>query len=101
MKKIKMYKYKSNYGNIVTHINLEMGNPIILFRLVADQGKILTNGIDRVNVIEVYEKDLPFWKEVDKTEEELLKEKEYYNQIMGSTDNEYKQLLDIITGEEV
>lgn len=100
MKKIQIYKYKSNYGSVVTHIDLEIGNPTILFRLVADQGKILTDGKNRVDIAEVYEKEISLWQEVNKTEEELLKEKEFYNQITNDSDSKYKQLLDIVTGNE-
>jgi hypothetical protein len=55
MKTIKIYKYTSTHGTILTPINLEMGNPTIYYRLIADAKKILTNGVIRVEVAEATE----------------------------------------------
>lgn len=99
MRQTKIYKYSSSHGTIITPINLEMGNPTISYRLTADAKKILTNGTIRVEITEVVEEDIKLWEEVDKTEEELALEEEF-KQNEKTEEVNYKELLDIIVGEE-
>ena len=99
MKQIKIYKYKSSHGVIITPINLEIGDPTITYRLVAEGNKILTDGKKRIHVVEVPQSDISLWQEVDKTEEEIAKDN-----IPEAPETEeetnYKELLDIITGAD-
>ena len=99
MKQAKFYQYSSNYGTVLTTVNLEFGIPKIVYHLIAEKGKILTNGITRVSSVEVDTNELKLWKEVERTQEELQEEKQYYDEITNNETNNYKQLLDIITGE--
>lgn len=103
MKQIKVYKYSSSHGTIITPINLEMGEPTIYYRLIADAKKILTNGTIRTEVKEVIEDDIKLWEEVDKTEDELALEEGLGQEITEEPEEgvSYKELLDIVTGEEV
>lgn len=89
MTKAKVYQYTSTKGTVLTSVDLEMGNPKILYQLGAEKGKILTNGITKVHFITIPENEIELWQEI--TEEELS---------IGSNDDkiDYKQLLDIITG---
>lgn len=105
MRVINIYKYTSENGVIITPINLNIGNPTITYRLAADSGKILTDGKTRTHVVEVKENEISLWREEDKTEEE--KAQEFVLEVDESEatpledDNEdYKKMLDIITGEE-
>ena len=101
MKQIKVYKYSSSHGTIITPINLEMGEPTIYYRLIADAKKILTNGTIRTEVKEVIEDDIKLWEEVDKTEEELALEENLGNhEEIEEEGTNYKELLDIVTGAD-
>ena len=99
MKKLKVYKYYSDNGVVVTSIDLEIGNPIISFRLIADTDKILTNGEKREEVVEVPEEEISNWQEVEKTEEEKEEENTPFFPPQEEPVN-YKELLEIITGVE-
>ena len=44
MTQSKLYKYLGRNGNIVTPILLEKIDPIPMVKLVADSGKVLTDG---------------------------------------------------------
>lgn len=100
MKKTKMYKYTSTQGVIITPINLEIGNPSISYRLIADAKKILTDGNIRVGAAEATEEELELWQEVDKTEEELALDELIENENLEGDETNYKELLDIVTGAE-
>lgn len=107
MNKITIYKYISDEGNtIITPINLKIGDPTITYRLVAENEKILTDGSDRKHVVEVTEGEVSSWKEVELNDEEKAElEKAIKNDDNAEsaeeedTNEKYKTLLDIITGE--
>ena len=101
MTKQKIYQYTSNKGTVLTTVDLEMGNPKILYQLKAEKGKILVNENNRVENITIPQQELHLWQEVDKTKEELQKEEEYYdNFFQNSNKPEYEQIIDILTGNE-
>ena len=61
-------------------------------RLMAEGGKTLTDGLKRTRIVEVSYEEETLWQEVELTEEEKPKPAEVDN-------TNYKELLDIITGE--
>ena len=61
----KMYRYLGRNGIITSPILIENSSPINMFNLKADEGKILTNGIQSVNMTLIFEDELSLWKEVD------------------------------------
>ena len=106
MRSVEIYNYKSDYGYIKTPINLGIDNPKISFRLVADEGKILTNGADRKIMVEIPKSEISLWVEVEKTiEEKEQEEQDAISNIINvkkvtNDGTDYKELLDIITGNE-
>lgn len=65
MKKTVTYKYMGTNGAIETPVYIEGAYSICLVLLSADQGKILTNGQERVFMIKVPKTEVDNWKEVD------------------------------------
>ena len=65
MKKMPIYRYLGRNG--VLDILISLGDiPYVLrYRLVADEGKLLTDGIKKVNVIDVHEGDESKWTEIN------------------------------------
>lgn len=70
MKQEKIYRYMGNNGIINTPIEIPNVPCIIKYRLIADNGKILTNGSYSTNVIDVFENELDQWYEIDKVGQE-------------------------------
>jgi hypothetical protein len=66
MKKNKMYKYLGRNGNIITSILLEKIDPIPMVRLIADEGKVLTNGTEYTQIKDVFLDEAEEWSEIDK-----------------------------------
>ena len=102
MTKTKMYKYKSEEGYIITPIEIKTEEPAPFFyRIVADNKKILTNGKVRKIMVEVFEEEVSLWQEVDKNQEELeLEQNFYFSNNEDNSEIDYKELLDIVTGNE-
>lgn len=67
MKRTKLYRYLGRNGIITTPILLENVEPIILYELIADVGKILTDGVNKSKRKFVFEDELDNWFEVDDT----------------------------------
>lgn len=65
MIKEKMYRYLGRNGTITSVIKLENIEPIPMIRLKAEQGKILTNGIDKTIAITVFEDEVNDWTEIE------------------------------------
>lgn len=95
MKKTKIYQYSSSKGTVLTAVNLEIGNPKILYQLIAENDKILTNGIIRTHCVNTIAEEIHLWQEVEKTEEEKMQQS-----ASNDSDVNYKLILDIITGNE-
>lgn len=65
MKKTKMYRYLGRNGIITSPILLENQTPIQIFSLVADEGKILTDGTRNVFSTMAFEDELDNWVEIE------------------------------------
>lgn len=64
MKQIKAYKYLGRNGILVTRILIEDAKNIPMMELVADEGKMLTNGEQKVHSITVDLEEVSKWKEI-------------------------------------
>lgn len=62
----KYYRYLGNNGFIESPIELPSVYHTTSYRLLADEGKVLTDGKETVVSISVSEKELENWTEVDK-----------------------------------
>lgn len=66
MKKVKKYKYIGRNGTIITSIVIDgAANKIDMLYLVADEGKILTNGELQLHSVLVYMDEVDLWSEID------------------------------------
>ena len=65
MVKNKIYRYLGRNGMITTPVLLEGVTPIIMYRLIADSNKILTNGIIQTTQVDVFEDELNDWYEIN------------------------------------
>lgn len=65
MTKRKLYRYVGKNGLITTPIILIGVEGIPMYGLMADTGKILTDGNVFKKAVEIFEEDLPNWIEVD------------------------------------
>jgi hypothetical protein len=64
MTKNKIYRYLGRNGIITTPILLEGTSPIIMYRLIADEHMILSNGEINVRMIDVFPDELENWCEI-------------------------------------
>lgn len=60
-----LYKYIGRNGFLISEIILDGANYAPMYRLVAEDGKILTNGEITTKSVDVYIEDLEKWKEID------------------------------------
>ena len=67
MTKHKIYRYLGRNGIITTPILLEGTDPILMYRLIADGNKILTDGINFTRTIDVFPDELENWREIPMT----------------------------------
>lgn len=81
MIKTKMYRYLGRNGIITSPIFVEKAEPLIMYELYADYGKVMTNGSRFAKVVTVFEDELQDWAEVDN----IVQEK-----ISGNTDKSNK-----------
>ena len=65
MKKINRYRYLGKNGILTTSVLLEGNEPIYMYRLIADEGKILTNGETYTYEVEIFSEDFNKWVEED------------------------------------
>ncbi len=61
----KMYRYLGRNGIITSPIFLEKAESIPMKELIAEYGKILTNGTKKVYSVVVFEDEVNDWKEID------------------------------------
>lgn len=61
----KMYRYLGRNGIITSPIFLEKAENIPMKELIAEYGKILTNGTKKVYSVLVFEDEINDWKEID------------------------------------
>lgn len=64
MKQKKCYKYIGRNGILVTKILIEDAKSIPMAELIADEGKILTNGEKKAHAITVELDEVANWKEI-------------------------------------
>lgn len=64
MTKIKKYKYLGRNGILVTRILIDGVNYIPMMTLIADEGKILTDGETSVYSITVEADEVNLWREI-------------------------------------
>lgn len=66
MKQVKKYKYIGRNGTIITSIVIDGAiNKIDMLYLVADEGKILTNGEIQLHSVLTYPDEVSSWSEID------------------------------------
>jgi hypothetical protein len=65
MQKIARYRYLGKNGIITSSILLEGIKPILMYRLIADEGKILTDGEKYLHQTEIFIEDLDKWTEIE------------------------------------
>lgn len=68
MTKNKAYKYIGRNGYIISEVLLDC-EKIDMYHLIADNGKILTNGNIFTTAINIFPDELNNWKEIDKPED--------------------------------
>ena len=61
----KMYRYLGRNGTITSRILLENISPIEMISLQASQGKILTNGQQKVYSVLVFTDEVDDWYEIE------------------------------------
>ena len=64
MTKSKIYRYLGRNGMVTTPILLEGASPIIMYRLTADEGMILSNGQTHARMIDVFDDEVENWFEI-------------------------------------
>lgn len=65
MTKIKMYRYLGRNGIITSTVFIEKADPIIMYELRANTGKILMSGDHSKKSVLVFEDEINDWVEVD------------------------------------
>jgi hypothetical protein len=65
MVKNKLYRYLGRNGIITSPILLESIEPIAMFSLHASEGKLLTNGEEKVKSKTIFANELEEWFEID------------------------------------
>lgn len=64
MTKIRKYKYLGRNGNLITRILIDGANNIPMMTLIADEGKILTNGETTSYSVTVELDEVNNWREI-------------------------------------
>lgn len=65
MTQSKLYKYLGRNGSVVTPILLEKIDPIPMMKVVAEAGKLLTNGKETAKIKALFLDELEEWYEID------------------------------------
>ena len=65
MIKKNLYRYFGRNGMITSLVLLDNIEHLLMYRLVADEGKILTDGELKVKSIDIFAEDLGKWTEID------------------------------------
>lgn len=68
MTKTILYTYFGTNGVITSEVHLENISALKKVRLIADEGKVLTNGVVSLEVVITTEDSADSWKEIDKPE---------------------------------
>ena len=70
MKQGKVYRYLGRNGMVTTPILIEGANAIIMYRLIADNNMLLSNGIRQAYTVDVFEDEVNNWFEIPRPVEE-------------------------------
>ena len=65
MTKVKMYRYLGRNGIITSPVLLDKVEPIVMYELRADFGKLLTDGAKSLKSVTVFEDEMKDWTEID------------------------------------
>ena len=65
MVKKNLYRYTGRNGIITSLVHLEDTKFYPMYRLIADKGKLLTDGELKVKSIDIFVEDLGKWTEID------------------------------------
>lgn len=65
MKKLPVYRYLGLNGVLDSLVDIGNVPHVLRYRLIADEGKILTDGTKAVKAIDIHEAELANWKEID------------------------------------
>ena len=65
MIKKNLYRYIGRNGIITSLVHLEDAKFFSMYRLIADEGKVLTNGEVTLKSIDIFAEDLGKWTEID------------------------------------
>jgi hypothetical protein len=65
MTKTKMYRYLGRNGIITSPVLLDKVEPIVMYELIAAEGKVLTNGEKSLKSTLVFEDEMKDWTEID------------------------------------
>lgn len=65
MIKKNLYRYFGRNGMITSLVLLDNIEHLLMYRLIADEGKILTNGELLVKSIDIFSEDLSKWTEIE------------------------------------
>lgn len=60
-----LYRYTGRNGIITSLVHLEDAKYYPMYRLIADEGKLLTDGDLKVKSIDIFAEDLGKWAEID------------------------------------
>ena len=60
-----LYRYTGRNGIITSLVHLEDAKFYPMYRLIADEGKLLTDGEFKVKSIDIFAEDLGKWTEID------------------------------------
>lgn len=61
-----LYRYIGRNGAITSLVYLEDAKFYPMYRLIADEGKMLTNGEIKIKSIDIFVEDLDKWTEINK-----------------------------------
>ena len=62
-----LYRYVGRNGIITSLVHLEDAHFYPMFRLIANEGKILTNGTIYVKSVDIFVEDLDKWIEIEES----------------------------------
>ena len=65
MIKKNLYRYFGRNGMITSLVLLDNIEHLLMYRLIAEDGKMLTNGEQVIKSIDIFAEDLSEWTEID------------------------------------
>ena len=60
-----LYRYVGRNGIITSLVHLDDAKFYPMYRLIADEGKVLTDGEQKVKAIDIFAEDLGKWTEIE------------------------------------